>query len=855
MEHVFGEKIKEVLTIVKFFVVLVLPFALPLQSIAQIKGQVVDNGDGFGVPYANVFIPESHENIMADGEGNFKLPRRHVAKIVVTSVGYDKQEISIQRGVDSLVVRLKPSTNSLAEVTIKSHRKRYRRKNNPAVELMRRVIARKKETQLEVRPYFENTKYQKITLSRNDVDTIIKKRRSWYIEHLEQSPLDSTKLILPLTVNEQITRHLYRKDPRRSLDIIEATRSSGVNKIFQTGEMVNTVLKEVFQDVNINNDYVRLLQYPFPSPIGKTAISFYHFYIQDTLKVEGDSVYHVLFYPANQQDFGFNGEMYITKDSDLQVKYCELNIPKKSDVNFVDRMRITQKFSRLPGGGWALTDDEMMADISLLSFLPKAFVVRTTKLGDFSFNLIPTRLLKGKAQAKEEPSARIRSDAYWAQMRPQPLTKGEDGMDYFVYRLTKSKNFGWASIVAKMVLENYIETCKPGNPDYFDFGPVSTIISHNFVDKYRLRVSGRTMADLNPHFFWKGFVAYGTDSHKWYYDTELTWSLNRKEKSPFEFPMRNLTFETTYDLMSPADKYLVNNKDNIFESFRTQTVKQMYYYNRQKLEFIYENDWGLSYKSSVKTESNRVAGDLHFMPLDGTPEVMRIRTTELSGTIRLNPHQTYINTKQRRWPVNLDSPDLQLTHSMAIKGFLGGQYRSNMTELNLYKRQWLGSWGYVNMHIIGRAQWNKVPFPLLCMPPVSLTYLMDANDQTFNLMRNMEFLNDRYVFWSAMWDLNGKIFNRVPLLKKLKWREFVGVKGMWGHLTSKNDPSKHPGDNLLFAFPEESHVMSDKPYWEAMVGIHNIFKFFGVDYVRRLTYKDLPDVDKWGIRFNFMMSF
>ena len=840
---------------IKRCLALVLMMFVSYTVLAQIHGTVVDSGDGYGVPYANIFIPESHENIMADGEGNFTLSRPHVAKIEVSSVGYVKQTISIQRGADTLVVKLKPSTNNLAEVTIKSHRKRYRRKDNPAVELMRRVIARKKETQLEARPYFSDVKYQKITLSENEVDTVKKKRKPWYLEHLEKSPFDTTKLILPLTVNEQITRHLYRKNPQRSLDIIEASRSAGVNKIFQTGEMINTLLKEVFADVNINNDYVRLLQYPFPSPIGKTAISFYHFFIQDTLKVECDSVYHVLFYPANQQDFGFKGEMYITKDSDLQVKYCELNIPKKSDVNFVDQMRIIQKFNRLPGGGWALTDDQMMADIKLTSFLPKAFVCRTTKLSDFDFDPIADKALKGKAPTKEEPSARIRSDVYWAENRPEPLTTGEQGMDYFVYRLTKSKNFGWASLITKVVIENYLETGKPGAKDYFDFGPISTIISHNWVDGYRYRLSGRTMADLNPHLFWKGFVAYGNQSHKWYYDTQFTWSLNKKEKSPFEFPQRNLTFESTYDLMSPADLYLVNNKDNVFESFRTQTVKQMYFYNQQKLEFTYENDWGLSYKASISTQSNKTAGNLHFIPLNGDPEIFKIRTTELSATIRLNPHQSYINTKQRRWPINLDSPDLILTHTMAIKGFMGGNYKSNMTELNLYKRQWLGSWGYINMHLIGRAQWNKVPFPLLCIPPLSLTYLMDANDQTFNLMRNMEFLNDRYVFWSALWDLNGKIFNRIPLLKKLKWREFIGIKGMWGHLTDKNNPAKNPGDPMLFEFPRESHVMSNQPYWEAIVGIHNIFKFFGVDYVRRLTYKDLPNVDKQGIRFNFMMSF
>ena len=822
---------------------------------AQIRGVIVDADDGYGVPYASIFLPNLHHSITSDGEGKFVLPRHVGNAIEVSCVGYVKQHVTLSRTTDSITVTLKPQSIALAGVTVKSKRKRYSRKNNPAVELMRKVIAKKKETNLALKPYYSYQKYQKITLSENQVDTVKRKRRAWFREQVERSPFDSTKLILPLMVNEEITKHLYRRDPKRELDVIEATRSSGVNKIFQTGDILNTVLKEVFQDVDINDDYVQLLQYPFPSPIGRTAISFYHFYIQDTVKVDRDSCYHVLFYPANQQDFGFKGQMFITKDSDLQVKECILQIPKKSDVNFVDNMLITQKFSKLPDGQWILSDDDMKAEVRFTSIMPRMLVVRSTKLGRYSFDPIDAKLLRGKAATTEEASARIRNNNFWNECRPIPLTHGESNMDYFVYRMTKSKNFGWMSIIARMVFENYVETGKPGSKDYFDFGPVSTLLSHNFVDGYRWRVSGRTMADLNPHLFWKGFAAYGASSHKWYYDTELTYSLNRKEKSPFEFPMRNISVESTYDLMSPADKYLVNNKDNIFESFRTQTVRQMYFYNMQKLSFTYENDWGLSYQASIKTENDKVAGDLHFRPVNGMPEIFDYRTTELSGTIRLNPHQSYINTKQRRWPINMDEPVVELKHTIGFKGLLGGDYRSNMTELRLYKRQWLGSWGYINMHVVGRAQWNKVPFPLLCMPPVSLTYLSDANDETFNLMRNMEFLNDRYVLWGALWDLNGKLFNRIPLIKKLKWREFIGIKGMWGHLTDKNNPYLHPNDPTLFQFPSESHIMTNRPYWEALVGIHNIFKLFGVDYVRRLTYKDLPNVDKWGVRFNFMMSF
>ena len=232
---------------------------------AQIRGVVVDADDGYGVPYANVLIPATHENIVCDGGGAFRLPH-HATKIVVSSVGYEKLTVTLPGGQDSITVRLKASDNSLAEVKVKAHRKRYRRKDNPAVELMRRVIAQKKVTHLENNPYYRCRKYQKITLSENQVDTVNKKRKPWFLDHLERSPIDSTKLILPVTVNEQITEHLYRKKPHRDLDIVEATRSSGVNKIFQTGDMINTMLNEVFQDVDITDHYIRLLHYPFPSP-------------------------------------------------------------------------------------------------------------------------------------------------------------------------------------------------------------------------------------------------------------------------------------------------------------------------------------------------------------------------------------------------------------------------------------------------------------------------------------------------------------------------------------------------------------------------------------------------------------
>ena len=310
-------------------VLLVLIFIAALMpAMAQTTGKVTDKSDGIGIPYAIIHLNDRNINVSCDEDGNFTLPKNPGKHMTISSVGYEKRTIDIPEG-DYFEVSLKSNETSLASVTVKGKRRRYRRKDNPAVALMRRVIEHKKAADLTQLPYYEYTRYQKITLSQDNIDTLKHKRKPWYLDHVEQSPLDTTKLMLPLTLDETVIKHIYRKSPRRVLDVLDGQRSSGVNKIFQTGELVNTLLKEVFQSVNIYDDYIRLLQYPFPSPIGKTAISFYHFFIQDSLMYKGDSCYHVLFYPANQQDFGFKGQLYITKDTALQVKYCELVIPKK----------------------------------------------------------------------------------------------------------------------------------------------------------------------------------------------------------------------------------------------------------------------------------------------------------------------------------------------------------------------------------------------------------------------------------------------------------------------------------------------------------------------------------------------
>ena len=820
----------------------------------KISGVVVDAETGDTLLYPSASYKGHHVAVSGNAMGAYTIQRHNGWQLTFSAVGYKSKTVNVTASTPPVLNgKLKPDTKQLSEVVVKSKRGKYSRKDNPAVELMRRVIEAKKKTDLENHDFLQYSKYQKITLAVNDIkpsdlDSGFFAKKQWLIDQIETSPFNH-KLILPVSVDETVTQHIYRKDPQTEKSIIKGQSSTGVNQLIQTGDILNVALKDVFTDVDIYDDYVRLLQYPFVSPIGKNAIGFYRYYIQDTVYVDRDLCYHLEFLPNNQQDFGFRGELYILADSSLHVKRCDLTIPRRSDVNFVDNLHVTQQYTKLANGEWALTVDDMIVEMKLARAFGNFLVTRVTRLSDYAFDEIPRQLFKGKAKERKEADAMMRDEAFWNQYRSVELTKSESSMDAFIHRIEQLKGFKYFIFAGKALIENFVETGDVNHPSKFDIGPVNTMISKNFIDGYRFRLSGQTTANLNKHWFASGYIARGIDSKKTYYDGQLTYSFNKKEYLPREFPKRTITFSSSYDVMAPSDKYMPTDKDNVFTAFKWTTVDKMMFYNRQKLAFEYEQEWGLKTLAYIKREVNEAAGNIEFGR-------QKLNTTELSLQLQLAPGRTYINTKQRRLPINLDAPVFGLGHTLGIKGFLGGDYRYNLTEASIYKRFWVGSWGKIDTYLKAGAQWNKVPFPLLIMPAANLSYIVE--DGTFNLINNMEFLNDRYASLDVSWDLNGKILNRIPLLKKLKWREYIGVKCLWGDLTDKNNPMlpENVGDPELWQFPQGSYVMDPKrPYVELVAGVHNIFKLLHVEYVRRLNYKYLPTAHKDGIRFMVRMTF
>ena len=410
---------------------------------AQISGRVIDSDTGEPIPSANVYYEsQRHVGTTTDRRGRFTLRvsgRRDT--LVVSFVGYETVKRAVRAGEKRTVnVSMKSLDREWSELVVKPKRQKYSRKNNPAVELMRKVIAAKGQNDLKNNDYYRYDKYQRITFGFNNItqefmDSGFLRRYPLLLKQVEYCPQTQTN-ILPLTYNETSSEHIFRKQPEAERDFVRGTNSEGLNELFATGDIVNIVLQRFFADVNIYDNSINLLERYFTSPLSEShAITFYQYYIMDTLDVEGDKCIELSFIPRNPQDFGFSGRLWVLADSSYQVKRCLVNLPVRSSVNFISNLVIEQDFATLPNGQRVLVKDNMIAELGALKKYHNMLVKRTTTYTGFDFSPIADERFEQR-EIPREGVPQIKGETFWAQHRTDTLTRSEASMSTMVSDMT-----------------------------------------------------------------------------------------------------------------------------------------------------------------------------------------------------------------------------------------------------------------------------------------------------------------------------------------------------------------------------------------------------------------------------------
>ena len=686
--------------------------------------------------------------------------------------------------------------HELDGITVDKRRGSYSRKDNPAVELMKRVIGHKRMTDPTHRPYCMYDTYQKLTLALNDVtpEQLTEGALSkipGILDHIEPC-FQNNKLIMPVTVSETVKRNLFSSNPKRSQVVMIGERSEGIDQLFQTGDQLVKTLRDFFGDVNLYEDDIRLLRQNFMSPIAKGAISFYRFHIVDTVRVGDDRCIHLAFGPDNSRDIGFSGELYVRDDSTYQLRRCILTVPKQSIVNHVDNMKIWQDFSLLPTGETVLATDDMMIELSLADVFAKSVILRTTRHSGYSFGHIPNAYFSNRLKQNEERRAVQRSEAFWNNFRRVGLTHSEQRMGQLVDNIWQSSPaFRTIGTGVKLLVDNYVET---GKPSKFDFGPLTSTVSVNSIDGLRLRIGGRTTKALSRHVAIEGYYAHGFRSKGNYWSATLR--------------SHGFSLSASRDIRYPSDPLMPTDKDNMFLAWKWGNDSKMLAYSRQQLQYEYAAPSGLTLAAAVKRETYEGRGALQFD---------KIRTAEMRLTLAYK--------------------GFTLSHATGIDGMFDGECRYNTTEASWKRKTSLRAWGTLDSDIRAGVQWDKMPWTLQFMPAANISYI--AQPLTFALIDNMEMMSDRYASAILDWDLNGRLLNRIPLVNRLKLREYFSLRMLWGHWTDNGCTMPKSG----------------KPYFEAAVGIHNILSFLHVEYVRRLTHADMSSANIQGVRIRAEFKF
>lgn len=824
-------------------------------SVRKLSGIVTDSITGEALPFANIISAENGRRInTADGEGIFIINSAAGDVLAVSFTGYETKRLAVNDSDSMLSVRLVPVSHNLEEVVVRPGKTKYSKKNNPAVDFVRKLRSEAARHNPLREPFYSYDKYEKTLLAINefngDFSSGFLAGKGKFLENYVDTSSWTGKRLLDLIIKEKASTRITGRHPRVDKEVTRGYRSHGVDEMVSQ-ENVQIVLEDAIREVDAFANDIVILQNRLVSPLSAIGPDFYKYYLTDTVYIGADKCVELSFTPHNPESMGFNGKIYVpVGDTTMFVRKITMRTPHDINLNYLKNMFVSQSFEKDSLGNRHKTYDDVCVEMQVLAGTPQLYARKTTVYNNFSYNKREdmTAYYGKTGRYFDMEGARVRGEEYWQEERMLPLTSAEGRMGNITNEMRRVPLFYWGEKFISLMESGYVRT---GKPSRIDLGPVNTLVSFGSVEGVRLRLGAMTMSPLSDRLFAKGYVAYGTKDRKWKYSAELEYSFTPKKNHSYEWPRHALYASYGYDLDMLGQHYLFTNQDNIFLSLKRKKSILVTYRHLAEAGYILELPNNFSVEAGLRREVQEATRWVPFRYPDGSP-AKDFTQSSFRVSLRWAPGERFIQGRTQRLPVNMDAWIFQLTHEYGPKGFLGSAFTLNRTEVSVQKRLWMSAFGYIDIILKGGKVWSSVYYPMLMWPNANLSYTIQP--ESYSLMNAMEFANDWYGAIDLTYFGNGVIFNRIPLLKRLKLREVVTFKGLMGGLSSRNNPAYNKN---IYEFPSDANAtaMTSTPYMEVGVGLDNIFTFLRVDFVRRLTYRDSPGIDKSGARISVHFTF
>jgi hypothetical protein len=815
---------------------LLLVAAVNAQS-TRVSGRITDATTGEPLPFVNISFVDSRIGTTSDITGHYSIETYYATdSLRVSFVGFMPRSVAVRKDRAQVIdIAMQPSNVQLAEVVIRPP------DENPAFAVLRRVIAHKPANNREKLAAYEYQAYNKIEFDLNNITEEFTQKKLFKPFAFIFDNIDSTgaKPYLPIFMTETLSEVYYRQKPKTQRELIKGTKVSGIEN-----ESVSQFMGDMYQNINIYDNFLVIFGRNFVSPIADGGKGFYDYYLTDSAFVGKYWCYKLEFKPKRPQELAFAGEMWIN-DTTYAVRRIEAGIPAGANLNFVQGFWVRQEYDQVQNEVWMLTRDELVADLNVIRDTGKPntnavqgfYGRRTASYRDFVVNRPREEAFyTGAEEVLMALDPASEQEAYWEQNRHMALSEKEARIYHMVDTMKTIPRFRTYIDIVQTVVTGYYPM---GD---IELGPYFTTYSFNAVEGNRFRMGARTSSQWSKRVELEGYTAYGTKDEEFKFGFGGKFMVSRSPriiagayfKRDIEQLGQSVGAFREDNILSSLFRRLPNDKLTLVDDYYT----------------FLEREWFMGFSNTIAFRHRTMfpRGSLSYVTYTDAqePEVINsITTTEVMLNTYFAYKEKYVSGDFSRVSLGTPYPVLQVHLVHGFKGVLDGDYDYTKMIVRVQQRIQLGALGFLRYTVTGGKVWGTLPYPLLLINAGNETFYYD--DIAFNTMNFFEFINDRSATLFLEHHFDGLFFNRVPLFRRLKWREVVGFKTAVGSL----DPKQREEMELL----PFMYDLSEGPFAELSLGVENILKILRVDAVRRLTYLDHPNTKAWALRLKLNITF
>lgn len=796
-----------------------------------IRGKVIDAETNESLPFVNLIFKNSKVGTSTNVDGEYKIETYYPTDSLIASfIGYDKVLMKVKKDIDQTVnFKLSPGGGvALKEVVVKY-------KGNPAHEILRRIWQNREVNNREKYDYYHYEVYNKVEFDLNNITDDFKEKRIFKKFKFIFDYVDSTsekKEFLPMFMTESVSDYYYRRSPKSEKEYIKASQISGTSN-----ESITKFLGDMYQKVNVYENNINVFGKSFVSPISRSGLSYYRYYIKDSVMIDNRYCFEIDFVPKHKQEPVFEGTMWVN-DTTYAIKKIEAGISENANINFVNGFEVKQEYKKVDNEYWMLSKDELVVDFQIGKEVMGLYGRKHTSYKDFEINVEqPEKYYHGIENVQLMKGASEKSSEYWKANRHDSLTSNQIGIYEMVDSVKNIPAFRTFIDIIELVFTGYHKF------GWFEVGPYFKLYSNNEVEGHRFRVGGRTSNDFSTTLMLNGYLAYGLKDEKFKYSGGFIYKLKSN-------PRRFVGFQYKRDVEQLGQSRNAFAEDNILSSFLRRNPNDKLT-DVESFEANYEHEWFSGFSSTLfLTKRNmRPLGSLEYLRFNPDPEIGLVNdnllsTAEVSLFTRFAYKEKYVEGEFERISLGSKYPILELQATMGVKGLLNGGYNYQKLEIAVSDNINTGVLGHSYFRLTAGKYYGTLPYPLLEIHNGNETYFYDQ--QAFNLMNFFEFISDEYASIMLTHHFDGFFLNKIPLMRKLKWREVVAFRSVVGNLGNRHRKELVVPDNI--------YELND-PYMEVALGIENIFKILRIDAMWRLNYLDHPNIAKFGIRGAFEFTF